>query len=205
MIFNEIIYGDRIKLNNFIEAATEENDRYFLLIGIYDEISDILAISNDNIIWENGGNVYTKDIGLKGKKERGILITYAPGTHSGRMKISASGKSVNSNSEYITIYYDNNDIILDKKCKRTLDDIDMNSKEFKTYKDLYLRNKELINLAGNLKDNLDDINDAFRNDEILRNKKHKIVERDKDGNATIYDEKHPDIVEKRINLKGEEI
>ena len=79
----------------------------------------------------------------------------------------------------------------------------MNGKEFKAYKDLYMRNKSLIDLANDKNNNLEDINNAFKNDEILRNIDNKIVERDINGNATIYDDKGN--LEKHINLKRETI
>ena len=63
-----------------------------------------------------------------------------------------------------------------------------------------MRNKELINLANDKNNNIEDINNAFKNDELLRNN-NKIVKRDENGNAIIYDNKGN--LEKHINLKGE--
>ena len=202
MIFN--YFNEELKLNNFIENAVDGyNTSYMIFMAIYDENTNKILITDDIIFNEAGRkNILSKDIGLSTKKQRGVLIVYSGNaSHSGRMKISAPGKSVNINSKNISIHYDNGDVILDKKCK--LSDIDMNGKEFKAYKDLYMRNKSLIDLANDKNNNLEDINNAFKNDEILRNIDNKIVERDINGNATIYDDKGN--LEKHINLKGETI
>ena len=203
MIFEDIYKDNRIQLNSFIENAIGYDNRFMIFISIYDESTDTIIITDDIIFNEAGSkNILSKDIGLNTKKQRGILIAYSGNaSHSGRMKISAPGKSVNINDSNISIYYDNGNIVLDKKCK--LSDISMSGKEFKAYKDLYMRNKELINLANDKNNNIEDINNAFKNDEILRNIDNKIVERDINGNATIYDDKGN--LEKHINLKGETI
>lgn len=200
MIFEDIYKDNRIQLNSFIENAIDYDNRFMLFISIYDESTDTIIITDDIIFNEAGSkNILSKDIGLNTKKQRGILIAYSGNaSHSGRMKISAPGKSVNINDSNISIYYDNGDIVLDKKCK--LSDISMSGKEFKAYKDLYMRNKELINLANDKNNNIEDINNAFKNDELLRNN-NKIVKRDENGNAIIYDNKGN--LEKHINLKGE--
>jgi hypothetical protein len=200
MIFEDIYKDNRIQLNSFIENAIDYDNRFMLFVSIYDESTDTIIITDDIIFNEAGSkNILSKDIGLNTKKQRGILIAYSGNaSHSGRMKISAPGKSVNINDSNISIYYDNGDIVLDKKCK--LSDISMSGKEFKAYKDLYMRNKELINLANDKNNNIEDINNAFKNDELLRNN-NKIVKRDENGNAIIYDNKGN--LEKHINLKGE--
>ena len=200
MIFEGIYKDNRIQLNSFIENAIDYDNRFMLFVSIYDESTDTIIITDDIIFNEAGSkNILSKDIGLNTKKQRGILIAYSGNaSHSGRMKISAPGKSVNINDSNISIYYDNGDIVLDKKCK--LSDISMSGKEFKAYKDLYMRNKELINLANDKNNNIEDINNAFKNDELLRNN-NKIVKRDENVNAIIYDNKGN--LEKHINLKGE--
>ena len=200
MIFEDIYKDNRIQLNSFIENAIDYDNRFMLFVSIYDESTDTIIITDDIIFNEAGSkNILSKDIRLNTKKQRGILIAYSGNaSHSGRMKISAPGKSVNINDSNISIYYDNGDIVLDKKCK--LSDISMSGKEFKAYKDLYMRNKELINLANDKNNNIEDINNAFKNDELLRNN-NKIVKRDENGNAIIYDNKGN--LEKHINLKGE--
>ena len=200
MIFEDIYKDNRIQLNSFIENAIDYDNRFMLFVSIYDESTDTIIITDDIIFNEAGSkNILSKDIGLDTKKQRGILIAYSGNaSHSGRMKISAPGKNVNINDSNISIYYDNGDIVLDKKCK--LSDISMSGKEFKAYKDLYMRNKELINLANDKNNNIKDINNAFKNDELLRNN-NKIVKRDENGNAIIYDNKGN--LEKHINLKGE--
>lgn len=201
MIFEDIYKDNRIQLNSFIENAIDYDNRFMLFVSIYDESTDTIIITDDIIFNEAGSkNISSKDIGLDTKKQRGILIAYSGNaSHSGRMKISAPGKSVNTNDSNISIHYDNGDIVLDKKCK--LSDISMSGKEFKAYKDLYMRNKELINLANDKNNNIEDINNAFKNDELLRNINNKIVKRDENGNAIIYDNKGN--LEKHINLKGE--
>lgn len=205
MIFCTYNDDNDITLSKFIETATNEGDKYLLFIGSYDEEAGTIFLTDENIILESGSkNIHIKQIGVKTKKDRGVLIAYSgEASHGGRMKISKIGKNANRDGENIEIHFNGKDIVLGDGCN--IRKIGMDTKELNIYKDLYDRNKELINLANKKYNNIDAINDALKNDEILRNKKHKIVVRDKDGNATIYDENHPDIVEKRINLKGEEI
>ena len=119
MIFEDIYKDNRIQLNSFIENAIDYDNRFMLFVSIYDESTDTIIITDDIIFNEAGSkNILSKDIGLNTKKQRGILIAYSGNaSHSGRMKISAPGKSVNINDSNISIYYDNGDIVLDKKCK----------------------------------------------------------------------------------------
>lgn len=86
--------------------------------------------------------------------------------------------------DYISIYRKNKDLI---EFNGDLNKIKMNSKEYDYYKNLFIRNENLIQLVkqGNGK------YDRYVDDALISDEKRRLsgltVTRDNDGNASIYD------------------
>lgn len=181
---------------------TTDNEENIILIKTYlDEDSIIIYDESYGVLNEKSYSV--KDIGfkkIKGNDYRYVLIDSSKSGHSSRMKVSLFGERINPNTShnsYISMFYDDGDV----KYEGDIKNIKMTTKELNLYKDLYMRNKNLIDLVQYYP-NPQYCNDAFINDEKLRNQGN-IVERDKDGNANVYD-KDKNLLY-RLNIKGEKI
>ena len=197
MIFNYNL--ENYLYENFIESALVDYTTAIVLKCEFDEnnicISDVRDIAIDE------GNISTNSLQMKGNS-RYIMITGTENAkHGPRMKISAVGGKVNRSgaSNLISIYYDKGDVILDSKCN--IKSIGMKNKEFNTYKDLYMRNLEIINLAND-PTKAQYVDDALIHDELARRNGYN-VSRNKngDGIVTTYDGS----IVKHINIKGDEI
>lgn len=163
----------------------------------------------ENVIFESNINVTKIGApGSKNKSHRNIMITGSgSSSHQGRMKVSKPGVSINratSHNDYISIFRkDKNTIAFDGDLK----DIKMNTSEYQYYENLFIRNENIIQLVKTGKGKYDNyVDDALIRDEQLR-MQHKIVERDVDGNASIYkiDKEGNWVLLYKENIKGEKI
>lgn len=159
---------------------------------------------SENLIQE--AKISTKDIKAPGKNKqlpRYILITGSGASkHNGRMKVTKRGGQISrstSYDDYIEIYRkDKNSISYDGD----LNKIDMTYKEYEFYVDLFIRNESLIQLVRYGNGRYDDyIDAAFISDE-QRRLEGLTVNRDMNGNATIY---RGDKLLYKENIMGERI
>jgi len=152
-------------------------------------------------------NISVDQIGApknKNKKPRNILITGSgDSSHQGRMKVSKYGKNItrkSSHDDYISIYRkDKNTISYDGNLKN----IDMKPSEYEYYKELFIRNENIIQLVKDEKGKYDEyVDDVLIQDEQNRLNGFTVI-RDKDGNASIYNKDGK--LDHKENIKGEEI
>lgn len=163
-----------------------------------------LCLEDEEIIEE--ANINSSDIGAPSKQGnvRYIMITNSgKSSHQGRMKVSKPGVRISnksSHNDYISIYRKNkNSIEFDGDLKK----IDMKSKEYKFYEDLFIRNEKLIQLVKTSNGKYDNyVDDALVSDE-KRRLLGCTINRDDNGNADIYDEHGK--FSHRENIRGEEI
>lgn len=166
---------------------------------------DLIEEGTEEIIQE--GNIKAKGIGAPSKSKqltRNIMITGSGDvSHQGRMKVSKPGIAISrstSYNDYISIYRKNKDSI---EFEGDLKKIQMNTKEYNYYEDLFIRNENLIQLVSQGNGKYDQyVDKAFVKDEQRRLEGLTVV-RDTKGNASIYD-KNNNLLQ-RENIMGERI
>lgn len=119
------------------------------------------------------------------------------------MKVSKHGEALSratNHNNYISIFRKDKDTI---EYNGNLKNIDMISSEYEFYKNLFIRNENIIQLIKNGKGKYDEyVDQAFISDE-QRRIFGLVVHRDQDGNAKIYDNNGNLLYEE--NIKGEKI
>ena len=145
------------------------------------------SVLDDDILLE--ANISSKDIKAPGKPKqdpRSIMITGADlSSHEGRMKVSKRGVNINrktSHNDYISIYRKNQNTVT---YIGDLENIDMTESEYQFYKDLFIRNENIIKIARHDTGRMG----AYVDDALIRDEKCRsrglTVDRDIDGYATI--------------------
>ena len=194
MIFdskNEKVYIENLIQSNFKDSYT----KILVHVGYYNQDTDsglFIPLTEGNI----NATEFFNAPEIK-NKSRYILIGYdGTACHAGtRIKVGRAGERIHPhNMNIISIYYDNNDANYEGK----LSNINMTEKEFKWYKEFFLRNINLIRLARN--DNLiNDVEEALIRVEEYRRAGYQVIT-DINGNSLVTD-KHGKIIHKE-NLKG---
>lgn len=194
MIFNNYLTEKEI-----VEKMIKESNYDYGFIFRIDYVED-----------ENGciqeGNINSDLVGAPNKKgnSRYIMITSAGSAkHPGRMKVSKPGSQISrstSYNDYIEIYRKNaTTITYDGNIKN----INMKNKELDFYINLFIENENLIQFIRFNNGQYDDyIDSAFVRD-IQARMSGLIVNRDRNGNAEIYNINGAFLY--RENIKGEKI
>lgn len=205
-MFLNYVIEDVMSTKEFLNKMSEGNNTIILCGSLEENKLIILEPIITNTISVMETQISTKgfkDIPSKKNKYRYIMIDNGAGAkHGARMKVSKYNSSIGkNNNNYISLGLDNNDkdIIVVGDCKS----IDMDNRELELYKDLLLRNKNLVKLAKD-PSKMDDCNNSLKYDEALRSE-GIIVERDKDGVATVYCKNKPYEIDYKLSLKGDKI